>query len=131
MIFHRLPRARTIAGTARSSSSGLSKRRIFGLGWWTRDKKQPQSSASPPSIPSPLHTPSPSPPTNPHPHPPDAPSPPKPSTTKTTSSLSARDEEIKRKLLDMDGGNAGFGYEGGKPEGGQGRETRRNMFRIM
>jgi hypothetical protein len=47
------------------------------------------------------------------------------------SALAARDEEVRQKLLDMDGGSAGFEFEDGKPAGGQGRETRRNMFRIM
>lgn len=47
------------------------------------------------------------------------------------SALAARDEEVRQKLLDMDGGSAGFEFEDGKPAGGQGRETRRNMFRLM
>lgn len=47
------------------------------------------------------------------------------------SALAKRDEEVRQKLLDMDGGSAGFEFEDGKPAGGQGRETKRNMFRIM
>ncbi|KAJ9124492.1 hypothetical protein QFC24_003283 [Naganishia onofrii] len=47
------------------------------------------------------------------------------------SALAARDEEVMQKLLDMDGGNAGFEFQDGKPAGGQGRETKRNMFRLM
>lgn len=48
-----------------------------------------------------------------------------------TKSVAERDAELQARLLDRDGGNAGFQYVNGKPEGGLGPETKKNMFRVI
>ncbi len=42
-----------------------------------------------------------------------------------------RDAQALAALLDRDGGPAGFGFEDGKPEGGQRKDVKREMFRLM
>lgn len=46
-------------------------------------------------------------------------------------SLAEQEAEAVRRLLDRDGGNAGFEYEDGAPEGGQRRSVKREMFRLI
>lgn len=59
----------------------------------------------------------------------------KPSSMSKTHSANTgmldRDTEALQKLLDRDGGSAGFEFEDGAPAGGQKKAVKREMFRLM
>ncbi|KAI3628530.1 hypothetical protein GLX27_002319 [Malassezia furfur] len=46
-------------------------------------------------------------------------------------SVSDRDREIHERLMDREGGHHAVGIVDGKYEGGLGKETKKNMFRLI
>lgn len=50
---------------------------------------------------------------------------------KPENPVTARDEMLREKLLDRDGGSHAVGIVDGKYEGGYGKETQKQVFRLI